>query len=167
MNRIEKAKTRDQEIRALNETDIKVILRNIVAAMFRFKNSPDQRASDYWKAALNHWIETARQVTQDKEPEYLKVEALERAHKEFVERIEALRVIDEDGIDIVVDDILVRFNVIRETTAVNDLTAVKNRIVERIREVNKEILLLSEPVAIQNKKNILNELIDLNALIPK
>lgn len=167
MNPIEKNRTIQQEVKALSSTDIKVILGNIVGAMKNFKEAKDQRASNYWKGAVEHWIETARACLKDKDPDYLKVEVLERMKSEFVDGVGALRKIDEDGIDLIVDDILTRFNVIVETTRINDLSGVKNRIVDRIREVNTMILTTAGESRKSELAAVRDELIDLNSLIPK
>lgn len=167
VSKTEKQRAKEEEIKLLQERDVSVILRNVIGAMGHFKNSKDQRASNYWKGAVEHWINSGAAVlATHKSADYLLVQEIEKAKDEFRERLEMLRKIEEDGIDLIIDDLATRFDTIVETTRVNDLSPVKARIIDRIREINTEILLLSETVAINNKRNILNELIELKNLIP-
>lgn len=158
----------NEEKKLLSQTDLKVILGNVTGAFDKLNGSlKNDRDREYWKGAVTYWIDVSRAVLKDRSPEYLKIAPLERAKYEFNERLGMLRNIQEDGIDLIVDDLTIRFETIVETIRVNDLSAVRDRIIDGIREQNKKLLLVTEPnekIAIQAR---LKQLIELNNLIPK
>lgn len=168
--------TEKQKIKAEHSVatkDLKIISGSVLAAFRNGEkavNTPTKSAKqgrEYWKKVLEYWFSVLEEVLRNKQPDYLAIDVIERAKGEFIDKLNMLRGLEEEGIDIIVEDLTSRFHIIMETTRVNDMSAVKLRIEERIREINTSILIATTPNHEQELKNILKEFIQLNNLIPK